>query len=221
MKKIVRKVGAKKEVAVTKKKAALTKPKEKDKANKLSIVPVTNTPASQKAESEDLGLREIKELIELIAEKEFTDFELERGAFRLRLSRGSAQAATETFALTSAPVQIAPPTVVQLPTPAAAVQVESPAPTVTTPITPTAPAEESLHVVTSPIVGTFYRASSPTSAAFANIGDTVTEGKTLCIVEAMKLMNEIQSDVSGTVAKIFVENGQPVEYGQPLFGIKL
>jgi acetyl-CoA carboxylase biotin carboxyl carrier protein len=75
--------------------------------------------------------------------------------------------------------------------------------------------------VTSPIVGTFYRASSPTAEPFVKLGDPVELGMTLCIIEAMKLMNEIQSDANGTVAKIFVENGQPVEYGQPLFGIKV
>ncbi|HYE75013.1 MAG TPA: acetyl-CoA carboxylase biotin carboxyl carrier protein, partial [Blastocatellia bacterium] len=88
--------------------------------------------------------------------------------------------------------------------------------------TPEAPvAEENLHIITSPIVGTFYRASSPTANSFVNLGDQVNPGQTLCIIEAMKLMNEIQSDVSGTIAKIFVENGQPVEYGQSLFGLKI
>ena len=81
--------------------------------------------------------------------------------------------------------------------------------------------EEDLHVITSPIVGTFYRSSSPTVDPFIKIGDLVNAGQTLCIVEAMKLMNEIQSDVSGNIVKIFVENAQPIEYGQPLFGVRL
>ncbi len=89
-----------------------------------------------------------------------------------------------------------------------------------TPATAPAAATDNLHIVTSPIVGTFYRAASPTAEAFVKVGDLVETGKTLCIIEAMKLMNEIQADASGTVAKIFVENGQPVEYGQPLFGLK-
>ena len=84
-----------------------------------------------------------------------------------------------------------------------------------------APAEEPLHFVTSPIVGTFFRSPSPTAEVFVKLGDTIQEGQTLCIIEAMKLMNEIPSDISGTVVKILVENGQPVEYGQPLFGIKV
>ena len=86
---------------------------------------------------------------------------------------------------------------------------------------PTPIVEEKLHLVTSPIVGTFYRSPSPTSDVFVKLGDSVESGKTLCIIEAMKLMNEIQSDGTGTIAKIFVENGQPVEYGQPLFGLKV
>lgn len=165
--------------------------------------------AAQTANPENLNLNEIKELIELIAEKQFTDFELERGSFRLRLGRESkTKVITETVAHNL------------VPEPVAAV---APVPVAGPPSVPTAPAppEEKLHIISSPIVGTFYRSSSPTAEPFINIGDAITNGKTLCIVEAMKLMNEIQSDISGVIAKIFVENGQPVEYGQPLFGIKV
>lgn len=150
--------------------------------------------------AENLNLTEIKELIELISEKQFNEFELERGDFRLRLQKGalvvpavSPEPAPVMTAVTAAPATI--PT--------------------------SSPVEEKLHVVTSPIVGTFYRSPSPTSESFVKLGDVVEVGKTLCIIEAMKLMNEIQSDATGTVAKIFVENGQPVEYGQPLFGLSL
>jgi len=153
--------------------------------------------------AEYLSLTEIKELIELIAEKRFNEFELERGAFRLRLQKGiskavveaSRQAATPAAAGESRPVEVA--------------------------AEPASPPEEDLHILTSPIVGTFYRSPSPASEPFVKLGDPVEAGATLCIIEAMKLMNEIQADASGTVAKIFVENGQPVEYGQPLFGIKV
>jgi acetyl-CoA carboxylase biotin carboxyl carrier protein len=158
--------------------------------------------------AEYLSLTEIKELIELIAEKQFNEFELERGAFRLRLQKGASrivvetgQQAAATPAGESRPVGIA----------AAPAAQPQPAP---------APPEEDLHILTSPIVGTFYRSPSPTAEPFVKLGDPVEAGATLCIIEAMKLMNEIQADASGTVAKIFVENGQPVEYGQPLFGIK-
>lgn len=154
--------------------------------------------------SEHLNLGEIKQLIELIAEKQFSEFELQRGDFRLRLQRGKLAAEVQGGAgpavlVTAAPAIAETPTVVAAPAPAP---------------------EEKLHLVTSPIVGTFYRSPSPTSEVFVRIGDTVEAGKTLCIIEAMKLMNEVGSDASGTIAKIFVENGQAVEYGQPLFGLK-
>lgn len=158
-----------------------------------------------------LSLDEIKELIDLVAEKQFNEFELERGAFRLRLSRGVrfAEAAAPAIVPAAPVTAAAPAPASEAAAPAVAAHSSSPAP------------EESLHLVTSPIVGTFYRAASPTAEPFAKIGDPVDTGKTLCIIEAMKLMNEIQSDVGGTIARIFVENGQPVEYGQPLFGIKV
>jgi acetyl-CoA carboxylase biotin carboxyl carrier protein len=158
-----------------------------------------------------ISLDQVKELIELISEKQFTEFELERGSFRMRLGRGTAAKvlveAAPTFAPAALPVQEAAPVIAAPAAPVAA--------------PPAAPAEENLHILTSPIVGTYYQSASPTNPPFAEIGAAVKSGQTLCIVEAMKLMNEIQSDVSGTVAKIFVENGQPVEYGQPLFGIKI
>jgi len=157
--------------------------------------------------SDDLGLTEIKQLIELISEKQFNEFELERGSFRLRLIKGLEKATprqiVDNVEFAHSPAPVAPP-------PAAASAVA---------LAPAAP-EENLHILTSPIVGTFYRSASPTAAPFVNVGDSVGVDKVLCIIEAMKLMNEIQSDASGTIAKIFVENGQPVEFGQPLFGIK-
>jgi acetyl-CoA carboxylase biotin carboxyl carrier protein len=90
-------------------------------------------------------------------------------------------------------------------------------------VAPEAPAAEpvKLHIVPSPIVGTYYRAASPTAEPFVKVGDEIGAGQTLCIIEAMKLMNEISSDVNGKISKIYVENGQPVEYGQPLFGIQI
>lgn len=152
------------------------------------------------------ALDQIKELIELVAARDFNEFELQRGGFTLRLQRGlRAETAARPVEGSAAPA------------PAAAVTPMTPPPA----SAPAAQVEESLHIVTSPIVGTFYSAASPTSPPFANIGDLVHSGQTLCIIEAMKLMNEIQADASGTVARIFVENGQPVEFGQPLFGIRV
>ncbi len=183
---------------------------------KKAVAKPTKAPASPKAiiASDNLSLDQVKELIELISEKQFTEFELERGSFRMRLGRDTSAKvlveAAPTFASPASPVQAAPQVSATQSAPAA---VAAP--------TAAAPAEEHLHVITSPIVGTYYQSASPTNPPFAEIGTTIKSGQTLCIVEAMKLMNEIQSDVSGTVAKIFVENGQPVEYGQPLFGIKI
>jgi acetyl-CoA carboxylase biotin carboxyl carrier protein len=161
--------------------------------------------------AEDLSLSEIKQLIELISEKQFNEFELERGSFRLRLSKG-VEKASVTHAT---PEPMIPPVAPAGPVPS----VTAPAPSPVAVPAPSAP-EENLHILTSPIVGTFYRSPSPTAASFINVGDSVDVGKVVCIIEAMKLMNEIQADASGTIAKIYVENGQPVEFGQPLFGIK-
>jgi acetyl-CoA carboxylase biotin carboxyl carrier protein len=194
---------------------------------KITTTPITNPgkaagpaesalpPAVSKNEmGEYPSLTEIKELIDFVSKKEFNEFELERGGFRLRWRKGGAEPAPAP--LSRPPANAPQPAGENRPVefisaPAAAAQA-APAPT---------PKEEELHVVASPIVGTFYRSPAPTAEPFAKLGDTVEAGKTLCIIEAMKLMNEIPSDASGTVAKIFVENGQPVEYGQPLFGIKI
>jgi len=169
----------------------------------------SSTSAENEA-GEYLSLTEIKELIELISEKQFSEFELERGGFRLRTRKGPGRPVAES----SPPAPLPPPAGESKPVEFAASPPPQPAPA-------PAPQEEKLHVVAAPIVGTFYRASSPAAEPFVKLGDAVETGKTLCIIEAMKLMNEIQSDAGGTVAKIFVENGQPVEYGQPLFGIKV
>ena len=158
------------------------------------------------------SLTEIKELIEFVSKKEFNEFELERGGFRLRWRKGAPEPAPHS---NRQPVSVPQPAGENRPVefvPATPAERREPAPV---------PPEEELHIVASPIVGTFYRSPSPTAESFVKLGDTVETGKTLCIIEAMKLMNEIPSDAGGTVAKIFVENGQPVEYGQPLFGIKV
>lgn len=171
----------------------------------------------QEVESEQaelLELHEIKELVELIAAKEFTEFELVRGRFKLRLRKGGA----------ADPVILVSPNIpgeageTALGVVRASEQAATPPATATE--TPAAP-PENLHVITSPIVGTFYRSSGPTAEAFVKEGDQITPGQTLCIIEAMKLMNEIQSEVSGVIVRVYAENGQPVEYGQALFDVKL
>jgi acetyl-CoA carboxylase biotin carboxyl carrier protein len=161
------------------------------------------------------SLVEIKELIELISEKQFNEFEIQRGDFYLRVQIGQSRIVTDLS---------------QQRTPASNALAEANAnsPTAMVPQAvvaaagaPPVPEEERLHIITSPIVGTFYRSPDPTSDAFVKIGDHVGTGQTLCIIEAMKLMNEIQSDANGQIARIYIENGQPVEYGQRLFGLKV
>ncbi len=152
-----------------------------------------------------MDIRKIKKLIELLEESGVAEIEIHEGEESVRISRYSSSAP-------AAPV--AAPQVV-----AAA----APAPAEPAPATGEQAADEDAlppgHVVTSPMVGTFYRAPSPGAKPFVEVGDTVSEGDTLCIIEAMKMLNQIEADVSGTIKAILVENGQPVEYGQPLFVI--
>ncbi len=183
---------------------------------KASAPKVVESSATVSADPVDnLSLAEIKELVELVADKQFNEFELERGGFRLRLQKGVSKVVVEqTQGLPQGMMTLPVPSIELKPAPQTT-PASAPAPA------PEAPQEEDLHIVSSPIVGTFYRSPSPTSDAFVKLGDSIEAGTTVCIIEAMKLMNEIQADVSGTVAKVFVESGQPVEYGQPLFGIKV
>jgi acetyl-CoA carboxylase biotin carboxyl carrier protein len=160
-----------------------------------------------------MNQKELKELIEFLIEKDIAEFELERGDVKVRIKR----AAEAPVVLTAPPVmQVAPATAV----PAAASPAAAAAPPASAPAAKEAPPEEGLHIVKSPIVGTFYEAPSPGAPAFVKVGDSVQDGQVLCIVEAMKLMNEIEADASGEIVKKMVQNGQPVEYGQPLFAIR-
>jgi acetyl-CoA carboxylase biotin carboxyl carrier protein len=158
---------------------------------------------------------ELRELTELFSAHGLTDFEFENADIRIRLSRNPAPAAGQAPAAVPAPA----------PTPQAALHTAAgvgaaPAATVSAPAAPTEAAEEELHVITSPIVGTFYRAPSPNDDSFVKVGSQVEPDTVVCIIEAMKLMSEIPAETSGTIAKIYVENGQAVEYDQPLFGVK-
>ena len=150
-----------------------------------------------------LSFKEIKELIDLVAERGLTGLEVEQAGFRVRIegfrpasANGSApgSALAASAALAAAAAAVAPPVPVE---------------------------DKSLHVITSPIVGTFYRAPSPEADSFAAVGQKVARGKVLCIIESMKLMNEIESDVEGEVVEVYPTNGQPVEYGEKLFAIRL
>lgn len=147
-----------------------------------------------------MDIRKIKKLIEIIEESDIAELEIKEGEESIRISRYSAAPAPAAVAYAPAPAATAAPT----PAPAAA------------------PAEEKItgHAVKSPMVGTFYRAASPGTKVFVEVGQSVQAGDTLCIIEAMKILNQIESDKSGTVTKILVENAEPVEYGQPLFIIE-
>lgn len=171
-------------------------------------------------------LSEIKDLVKLIDQTAIHELEIEKDGFRLAI-RKTGQA--ETATVLPAPVQTAPmvpmPAAVPAPPPAASVSSvpAPPPPAAQAPEPAAAPAEssEKLHTITSPMVGTFYAAPSPTSPPYVQKGDKVTPKTVVCIVEAMKLMNEIEAEVSGEIVDVLVENGQLVEFGQPLFLVKL
>jgi acetyl-CoA carboxylase biotin carboxyl carrier protein len=160
---------------------------------------------------------QIKDLVELVSRHRLHGLEIERAGFKLRIT-GEA-AAREPMAVTAPAVVAVPPAAPQAGTPAANPGTPPAAESAAAPVAQ-GPAE-GLHVVASPIVGTFYAAPSPDSPSYVRIGDRVRKGQVLCIVEAMKLMNEIESDVEGVVAEIYPKNAQPVEFGEPLFGVRL
>ncbi len=187
--------------------AAVKKSAASRRAAKSAAAP--KVPAATPVQT--IGLEEIKSLIALVGREPFQEFEFEAGDMRFRIRKDG------------------PAPVIQAPV-AAPIVMAAPVPQVHHPI-PSAPAtaqaaaapvdEPGIHYVTSPIVGTFYRASNPTATPFASPGDFVKPGQTLCIIEAMKLMNEIESDVAGEVVKVLVENGTPVEYGERLFAVRI
>jgi acetyl-CoA carboxylase biotin carboxyl carrier protein len=151
-----------------------------------------------------LSFKEIRELIDLVSERGLSAVEIEQAGFRVRIEgvktagNGASSAAEPAM-------------------PAAAF----PAATGAAAAAPAPPEDKNVHVITSPIVGTFYRSASPEADAFAEVGQKVARGKILCIIESMKLMNEIESDVEGEIVEVFPRNGQPVEYGEKLFAIRL
>ncbi len=149
-----------------------------------------------------MDLRKLKKLIDLVEESGIAELEVTEGEEKVRIVK-TGRAAVET----SVAIPAAAPAVVAAPV------APAPAPA------PATPAEPEGHVVKSPMVGSFYRAASPGAKAFVEVGDTVKKGQPICIIEAMKLMNEIESDADGVVKAVLVENGQPVEYGEPLIVI--
>ncbi|HYD60672.1 MAG TPA: acetyl-CoA carboxylase biotin carboxyl carrier protein [Noviherbaspirillum sp.] len=155
-----------------------------------------------------MDLRKLKTLIDLVAESDIAELEVTEGESKVRIVKSSGVPQNQ--------VVMMPQSMPQTVTAPAAAPVAAPA---TAPAAAPAAAEPEGHIVKSPMVGTFYRASAPGNPPFVEVGATVKEGDTLCIIEAMKLLNEIDADASGVIKQILVENGQPVEFGQPLFVI--
>jgi acetyl-CoA carboxylase biotin carboxyl carrier protein len=168
------------------------------------------------------NLPDIQELLDLLAGKEITEFELEQQGVKIRVCRGNAHPAnpgnTNGYVIASGgvPVVAAPPPGPGIPA-ATTASTAAPAPAVAE---TAADSTEGLFIMKSPIVGTFYSAPSPNAPPFAAVGDTVKVGQVICIIEAMKLMNELEAEVAGQIVRAYVENGQPVEYGQSLFAIE-
>jgi acetyl-CoA carboxylase biotin carboxyl carrier protein len=159
------------------------------------------------------NLEEIQELIDLLIKNEVSEFEMERAGVKVRIRRGNSR--SDNWVAGGIGENVMEPAGFE------------PRPSSEPPLTPAAPPEprapesaEGLHIIKSPIVGTYYSAPAPSAPPFVKLGDTVEVGQVLCIIEAMKLMNEIESEAGGEIVRIYAENGQPVEYGQSLFAIK-
>lgn len=146
-----------------------------------------------------MDLRKLKTLIDLVSDSNVSELEITEAEGKVRIVKSSG-----------APLVMQQPAAVVSPLPV-------PAPMAPAPVVDAAPVIDARHAIKSPMVGTFYRSASPGAKAFVDVGDVVKEGETICIIEAMKILNEIEADKSGTVSKILCENGQAVEYGQPLF----
>jgi acetyl-CoA carboxylase biotin carboxyl carrier protein len=156
---------------------------------------------------------EINRILEMVREHELSEFELEREGFKIKIKKGAVVNTSAAFGVP--PVQQGAPTMPQAPAGYA------PAPLEAVPAQTPPPSDEvDFVIVKSPIVGTFFRAAEPGSAPFVDVGTAVKKGQVLCIIEAMKLMNEIDSEYDGEIVKIYVENGQPVQYGERLFALK-
>src|SRR5687767_8553426 len=154
---------------------------------------------------------EINRILEMVREHELSEFELEREGFKIKIKKGTLVNASGPFTMP----------MVQQVAPAAPSAASPAAPLEAVPSPPAPPSDEvDFAIVKSPIVGTFFRAAEPGAAPFVDVGTAVKKGQVLCIIEAMKLMNEIDSEYDGEVVKIYVENGQPVQYGERLFAIK-
>jgi acetyl-CoA carboxylase biotin carboxyl carrier protein len=157
-----------------------------------------------------LDLKDIKAIIDLMKKNDLSVFEMEKDGFKLKLQKG----ATEKTVLTPVATSLA------VPMAAAAPPAASPATAAPAPPAPKAPPAETLREITSPMVGTFYRAGSPEVASFVDVGSEINEESVVCIIEAMKVMNEIKAEIKGVIAEVVAENGKPVQFGQVLFRVR-
>ena len=195
--------------------------KKETTAKKAATTPKGARAAVTKAAEPSLNMEELRELAELVDAHGFTDFEFENEKIRVRLSKQTAPPIVQAIQPPPMPLAPAPAqAIAAFPAQSAAAETKIETPHPGAKAETEAAADEDLHKITSPIVGTFYRSPAPDKDPYISIGSQVSPETVVCIVEAMKLMNEIQAEISGEVVKIYVENGQPVEYGQPLFGIR-
>jgi acetyl-CoA carboxylase biotin carboxyl carrier protein len=160
-------------------------------------------------------IADLKQLIEFLKEYQIAEFDLDRGDLKIRLKFNQQSTPQAGLGDLARLLSTAPPST------AAAASVAAPPAAPALPQAPQEDPEAGLHIVKSPIVGTFYSSPSPGAAPFVNPGERVEKGQVICIVEAMKLMNEIESDASGEIVKCLVSNGQPIEFGQPLFSVRV
>lgn len=191
--------------------------KRKSTAKKTAKAPKSAPKPSPSASSSssNFDLAHIREIVGLMAENDLTLFHFEKQGSKLELRRGSDFEAAKEL-LKHLPAQAAPVALAAAPTPVA-----TPTPVASAPASQVAaPPAASGPTINSPMVGTFYRSTAPGEKPFANIGDSVDENTTVCIIEAMKVMNEIKAEMRGTIARVLVEDGKPVQYGQPLFELK-
>jgi len=182
-------------------------------------MPGKNSPRSLPDPGRVWNLNDIQELLDLLAGKEITEFEMEQQGVKIRVRRGNAPLpAPSSNGYVGVPV---PPAVATMPPVAIPIAPVAPPPSAG-PAAPEPAGEstEGLHVMKSPIVGTYYGSPAPNAPPFVKVGDTVQVGQVICIIEAMKLMNELEAEVAGRIVRAYVENGQPVEYGQSLFAIE-
>lgn len=189
-------------------------PKRKPTAKKAAAAPKSARKSNAAAAASNFDLAHIREIVGLMADNDLSYFHIEQKDAKLEIRRGSDFAAASDL-LKHLPVPASAPAVAAAPV-AAPVTVTPPVPAVSS-TTGSAPGGPTIN---SPMVGTFYRSASPGDKSFANVGDQVDENTTVCIIEAMKVMNEIKAEMRGTIARVLAEDGKPVQYGQPLFELK-